>query len=647
MSLKERPAKRAKLLDDDASSSVSEEETSANAHGFQINSEYAARFEHNKKRAEKHRLEEKFKTNGKRSRDDEGEEEDSSSDETEDDDAELADVDLDKEIFDTLEALKKKDPRIYDKDAKFYKDWETADVGGEKAKKEKPMYLQDYHRENLLAGHAGEEEVEEVVPKTYQEEQDDARRQLVGNMHATAARDGDGEDSEDDFLVAKTKPQHDVVSALPKTKVKRITNDDIKAADRDPETYLSNFMAARAWLAPGDSAYAPLESDDSDEEAKADAFEEAFNMRFEDPDTANETLRTFGRDVGQYGFRREEKTGRQKARDREKERKEAEKREREEERARLRKLKLDDAEEKLKKIQEAAGLRGADVNLAEWRNVIEGDFDDDEWDMEMKRRFGDRYYAAGERDADGPDGEEGTAKRTVKKPKWNDDIDIKDLVPEFEDEEAKADFSLSEEESDGGVRVPNADGGDSGEDEQQAPANPKRKSKKDRASDKVEAKRAARKQRQALESLVDSALPLSHPSLATTSDKHIGFRYRATSPTSFGLSARDILFADDAQLNAYAGLKKLHGFRDVEKKRKDKKRFSKKQRLKEWRKETFGSVDGPKGNFGAAGDDQEENGAELVGQGGGVDANVREGERKKKRKRSGKKAKAGEAVGES
>jgi protein KRI1 len=52
------------------------------------------------------------------------------------------------------------------------------------------------------------------------------------------------------------------------------------------------------------------------------------------------------------------------------------------------------------------------------------------------------------------------------------------------------------------------------------------------------------------------------------------------------------LAADDADLNAYAGLKKYQPFRDAEKKKKDKKRYAKKKLLKQWRKEVFGDPNG-------------------------------------------------------
>ncbi|KAK4961806.1 Kinetochore protein Spc24 [Elasticomyces elasticus] len=696
-----RPAKRAKL---DALSDNDTEEAIAPT-SFTINADFAARFEHNKKREEKARLEEKYGSISLPSTKQQEEEEDEeSSDESEDDDAELVDLEVDKEISATLEALRRKDPRIYDEGVKFYKDWEGgAQVdGGGKKKEEKPMYLHDYHRRNLLEGHAGgeeEEEEQEEGVETYQQEQDALKERLVGSMHdAVPGSSGSDNDEEDGFLVKKTKqPKHATLPTTTTTAAKRITESDIASASHDPETYLSNFMAARAWIAPtsSNSPYAALDEDDSEEDSRADKFEEAFNLRFEDPNKANEVLMSFQRDAGKNGVRRDEVTGRKKAREREKERKVAERLEREQERARLRKLMVEEAEAKVRRIKEAAGLRGRDVDLAQWRDVIEGDFEDDQWDLEMKRRFGEEYYDEAEGGSEEDDG-----KRKVKKPKWEDDIDIKDLIPEFEDEEEgkqKPDFSLSdeeeEEENDAIGGVPIEEDGMDLDDETPAPTTTSsaRKTKKSREQDKLASKRAARSQRAALESLVDAQLPIAHPSIAPslnpkkstnlasniTSSKNTvsgagGFRYRQASPTFFGLTAKDVLFAEDAQLNEYVGLKKMHSFRDGEKKRRDKKRLGKKARLREWRKATFGSVEGPSQQYvGAEGDGGEGGegvdvhvgrgggggkrkrdgdgevgggrGGGEVGEEGGVgeEGDVREGERRKKRKRSGKGKKSG------
>merc|ERR1711939_1086019 len=62
-----------------------------------------------------------------------------------------------------------------------------------------------------------------------------------------------------------------------------------------------------------------------------------------------------------------------------------------------------------------------------------------------------------------------------------------------------------------------------------------------------------KRRRKQLEALVDSKMDLVIP---TKSKQTTLFHYRETSPTTFGLTARDILMAPDASLNEFAGLKK-------------------------------------------------------------------------------------------
>ena len=616
-----RPAKRAKLLSD--VSSDSEEGSSAGTNQFKVNEGFASRFEHNKKREELQRLEEKYSHLPSHDAhkmdhvDAQDEDEDSEEDESEDDDGELVTEDVDQEITATLHAIKSKDPRVYDSSVKFYRDFETDEVRKVEGKAEQPMYLQDYHRRNLLSGRNGEDVEERPAPQSYQEEQDTMRKELVTSMHANAKLGDDGDEEElGDFLKPKPKSIHE---SMPTAKSRKITEKEVAAADEDPETYLSNFMTAKAWLPRGSSGWQALESDDSEEDERAEKFEEAYNLRFEDPQLANEKLQSFGRDVGKYGVRRDEKTGRKRTREREREQRDQLKKEREDERTRLRKLRIEDAEAKVKRIKDAAGLYGHEVDIDQWRDVIEGDFDDDQWESKMKQRFGEDYYTAGD---------------SVKKPTWDDDIDIKDLVPDFE-VAPQAPISLSDVESDDPSTGEAAAGYEQPEVNNYG-INPARDAPKIRTKSKAEAKRVARKERRALESMVDSTLPLSHPDLAPSlpapkkgiKQSTSGFRYRDTSPTSFGLTASDILFADDSQLNQYAGLKKMAAFRDPEKKRRDKKRLSKKARLREWRKEVFGSVDGPQHQHADQTAEPIPRGRILDDQGG----NASQGAKKRKRK---------------
>lgn len=566
-------------------------------------------------------VEEKFKN-------DQDDDEDSSDDETEDENGFLATEDLDAQISATLQAIKNKDPRVYDKDQTFYKpDEEGAD--GSKEKKEKPVYLRDYHREKIMRGDVGDDEVEEQ-PQTYAQEQDALKKDFLSGVEAV---DGDS-DSDDDFVIKKKGKEVPATAngmhPARAAKVK-ISGADVGTADRDPETFLSNFMAARAWVEEEGGRWKAFESDDGEDNDAADEFEQAYNLRFEDPDKSREVLKSYSRDLANSrSVRREEATGRKRLRELERERKEEEKRERGDDKARLRKLKLEEAEGKLRKIRHAAGAVGKELSDAEWMGFLDGAWENDDWEAEMQKRFGDDYYAMQD-DAAADSDEETTKKSKPKKPKWDDDIDIDDIVPDF-DEEEKAKFALSDAED------------NEEEEAEEAPAKKKRKTA-DIKKDRIEAQKKSKKDRAKLEALVDSKMELTEHDLlrsasqlasASTSDPTSvqPFRYRETSPQAFGMTARDILLApSDKVLNEYAGLKKFATFREEEKKQKDRKRLGKKARLRQWRRDVFGrdfERTGPTFGFEKY---AEEEGEE---QGEGVE----EGERsKKKRKRSkGKKA---------
>ena len=539
------------------------------------------------------------------------EDSESSNDEDEDDDGFLATEALDAEISATLQAIRSKDPRVYDEKVTFYAPIEAdeEDEPGE-TKKQKPMFLSDYHRENILKGHTGADDMMEVdAPRTFAQEQDDLKKSIVNEMHAAA--DDDSSAGEDEFMVVRPKPQASSNGIHPTRAAK--VEVDITIADKDPETFLSNFMQARAWVPSDGARFQPLESDDDEEDERADKFEEAYNLRFEKPEGSNEVLKSYARDVvAAKSVRREEPNSRKKQRDAQREKRERENAEREEERAQLRRLKIDEMEEKLQKIKKAAGIRGKTLKNEEWTKFLDEGWEDDVWEAEMNRRFGEDYYAeqeAGSDDDGDVEMDDGASKKKkVKKPKWDDDIDIKDLIPDFEeDANDKPAFTLS----------------DSDEDNDDENALKTSKSSKDRQQEKAAKKKAARIERKKIEDLVDSRLDLDLP----LKSKQATFRYRETSPTSFGLTAKDILMAPDASLNQFAGLKKMASFRDPEKKRKDKKNLGKKARLRQWRKETFGNEDGPEITIGA-------NAIEVPEETN--DVNIVEGKKKKKRSRKSK-----------
>ncbi|KAL2848114.1 KRI1-like family-domain-containing protein [Aspergillus pseudoustus] len=614
----EPPAKKSrKLLEDDSSSDSGDESggvplgDSSSGVTFKINEEYARRFEHNKRREEMQQLESKLgkaSSLGKRRNEDDSDGSESSSDEDEDDDAELATEALDAEIQATIQAIRNKDPRVYDKTVTFYHSLDESADPQKREGKEKPMTLRDYHRENLLSGANLVEEDASDAPKTYAEEQEDLKNAIVKEMHAAAGGEEDASDEEGDedegFLVRKSAPE-------PVPTRQDDVQLDVENADKDPETFLSNFMSSRAWAQAGRSQLQPFDSDDEEEDARAEAWEEAYNFRFEDPSKINATLITHSRDTtNKQSVRREDVSGRKKIRDAARLKKEEEKKQREAEKNRLRKLKMAELQEKVDKVKEVAGLNASKLTDEDWAGFLDAAWDDKNWEEEMQKRFGDNYYA--EDDAVGSGDETGSKNKRPKKPTWDDDIDINDLIPDFEDDERPA-VDLSDVEMEDG--------------EEEA------SNKKSKAQERRDQKREARKDKLRIEEAVDRNIDLDLALLPGANKRNTtGFRYRETSPQSFGLSSLDILMADDTHLNQFAGLKKLASFREDEKKRRDQKRLGKKARLRQWRKDTFGDEEGPQEFvFGSNKSSALENddAADKI--------DIREGEpRRKKRKRSKK-----------
>ncbi|KAF8430025.1 KRI1-like family C-terminal-domain-containing protein [Tirmania nivea] len=553
----------------------SDDDDSARGIELKINEEYAKRFEHNKKREEKQRLEEKYKKKRKwlddsdsdfdsdrRNEvllDDSDGDVDSSSAEDEDEFGEFADEVADEDILATISAIRSKDPRVYDGQTRFFK---SALEGGEdeadgeiakKEKQEKPMFLKDYHRENLLRRKYPLEDEDDGKPKTYMEEQEALKRDLVQGMH-NAAEDiaNDGEEG-GDFLTTKSAPVQEGVPP-----------PDPNVADpENPDEYLKSFLASKAWLPKNrKNIYGPaMESDDSEEEEIAEQFEQGFNLRFEDPTKAAQLVGHARGAVKAMTARKDGMSSRRRAREAKKLKKEEERKEREIEKGRLRALKVEELMSKVKQIKEVAGLRDGDEDPESWKEFLKGGFNEDKWDEWMAKRFGDDYYGAEENVQDVP-----------KKPTWgHDDTEIGDIGIEGGNEDGDLDLVNYTDAEEGGSKG-------------------KRKTRKDYEKEKREKKKRDRETRKEIEKFVDDIIDLDEE--VSTGKSSSGFRYREVTPETFGLTPLDILAADDAALNEYAGLKRYATFRPKERKKQDKKKYSKKRNLREWRKAVFGNEDG-------------------------------------------------------
>ncbi|RDA85473.1 hypothetical protein CP532_0020 [Ophiocordyceps camponoti-leonardi (nom. inval.)] len=606
------PPKRTILGDSD---SESDGDADAQGEAFKVNEAYARRFQHNKEREEREKLEKKY-----------GNADDSSSsesDETEDEDGFLATEALDAQISATLKAIRTKDPRVYDKNVTFIELPEDGEAVQGKGKKEKPVFLHDYQREKLLRGDNDDGDEKKKTPATYVEEQDALKKSILSEIHAPGAEEESDSSDDDGFLKRKESETVDADGLHPSRapSVKKSAGDevDVANADQDPEKFLSNFMASRAWIPEEGTKWKVFESDDgeSDADEAAEEWEHAYNMRFEDPSKSNEVLRSYARDfAAARSVRRQEKTGRQRQREAEREKKEEESRKKAEEKARLRKLKLEESAEKLRKVKQAAGAVGRKVKEEDWMRFLDEEWENEKWEEEMQRRFGEEYYALDdveeEVNDDDDDDDSKKKRKRAKKPKWDDDIDIKDIIPDFADDNNQD--QEEEEEEDG-----------------------EKRSRKRRKPNKATTKLAP-EERTRLASLVDTKLqqvPDGVPKTRTTTV----FRYRETSPQAFGMTPLDILLApSDQSLNQFASLKKLAPFRDEAKKRRDGKSLAKRARLRQWRREVFGHAHAPFIPEEVKGEEKKEEKQE-----GGTVKKEKKRRRKKKTKEGQKKEGAVEA----
>ncbi|SNX83950.1 related to KRI1 - KRRI-Interacting protein 1 [Melanopsichium pennsylvanicum] len=362
---------------------------------------------------------------------------------------------------------------------------------------------------------------------------------------------------------------------------------------------------------------AELESEASFD-SMADAFETAYNFRFEQGAEAF-AIPTYSR-TPKDSARREDNTRKRKREERAT-RKEEEKRLKMQELSRLKNLKRQEIVDKLKKLKEVTGSSTVDLDGLD----LEGEFDPDAHDKAMQKAFGDNYY--GEED----DG--------MEKPSWDDDIDIDDIIAEHEASTAgpskKAKKAKQNHDDDEDRIEMDADfiddnsaptddiAGGSKEAALRARLADKKLSKKDRKKLKKKLKAALSKsnpngnadddsdfdaegadgvdesamdadaapsapvtaedKKAAAKSMIDDYYNLDYED--TIGDLPTRFKYTQVAPADYGMSAVDILLADDEQLNNVVGLKNLQPYRRGKNRPMD---LGKK--LGQFRKEVYGNT---------------------------------------------------------
>ena len=507
------------------------------------------------------------------------EEDDEDEGEDEDDDGFLATGALDDQVNATLHAIRNKDPRVYTTRTTFYPDDKSGDATESNSMdgvRKNPLSISRYHWKNLLDG--TDNLATEASQPTYSEQQDELQKSILHEIddatnkpipnYLTSKLD----DAGDDFLTKKECPlrsytnhQHTSVSAM-----------DVKTADTDPEAFLSKFLSSRAWVTSADTKTHSFQSDDEEEDQRAEDIEEAYNLRFENHHGVNEKLVSHARDtVVRFSVRKKPTSKRKRVREADHLKKEAAKSKRSQEKAQLRKFRAENVEEKLEKLKNILGMSGHTLDMEKWINILSDDWDNNKWESEMAKNFGIGNHC--EEQPQFSD-DEPRSKR-AKKPEWGDDIDITDLISVSDNGDRLNTTSVKRMSYDSEkYAFTNGIKGQAG-------------------SDNGQRKEEFRRERRKVEQLIDHQLELDIALKDINDGEGARFNYRETSPVAFGLTASDILMASDSQLNQYAGLKRMATFRDPIKKMKDRKQIGKRGRLRNWRKETFGNEKGPQGTF--------------------------------------------------
>lgn len=305
-----------------------------------------------------------------------------------------------------------------------------------------------------------------------------------------------------------------------------------------------------------------MEEDDEEFDEAVEQFEQAYNFRYEDPHAAE--IVTYARD--QATLRRGQTNSRKKQREIKKQQKLEEKQNKEKalQQKKLKKINL--VTDRLMKIKREVG-EGVSEDLIKkvfGEDLMNDDFNDADWDQKMSQIFDHAYYQA-----------------EVTKPTWDDDDEI--MGESYNNDEEHSDEGSDSEEEEDNI---NADELESVKLKEKGFSSDKAKTNIKSKNEKQSIKETAEKIVTQNSSKLLDELDEERGRTATSSDT-IKFTYREVSPESFGLSNRDILIADDSQLNQFIGIKKLAPYREKDQRDRDKRKYGRQKRLGEWREKVF------------------------------------------------------------
>lgn len=534
---------------------------------IKIDEEYARRFEHNKRREDLQRYEE-LKKKGVIGSPSHSEDDESESESSDDDNANNFNTKSEKEFFDALIKVKKKDPVLKQKDVKLFEsDHSSEDESDDeksKDKEKKSMFLKDVVAKHLIEegpdfGDKEDETNEKGISnggkKTYADEQEELKQAFL----KAAEKDGLGDE---DFLTLKEKTGEDKVESEDEEFEEKL--DAYFDDSNENSLFLKNYFKNKMWVDKNAENLNVGEEDlqeISDDEIEIERQEE-YEVSFQE----NPGDRVLGHARKVEDSVRKKTNSRKEQRKSKEEREAIRQKERDEELKHLKNVKMQEIQEKVKKIKKIAGINDGDIiplSTAE----LEKEFDPEEYDRMMKKAFDAKYY--NEEDVDPDFGSEG--EEDMEKPDFEKEDDLLGLPKDWDECGSDGGFLAAREKA-LKAKIENTSDDDLMEGETEKEDIPEEGSSRKR-------KRKTALLEKARQIMMDEYYKLDYED--TVGDLKTRFKYTKTKPNRFGLDTPEILLIDDKELNQHISLKKLAPYQEEELKLSKQKRYMLKMRAKE------------------------------------------------------------------